>query len=72
LKEEFYDEKGRLVRTMFFKDIKRLDGRLIPTRWLLTPQLKTDQRTEFEVLEIDFDVAIPDRTFTRQYLERSR
>jgi len=72
LKEEFYDEKGRLVRSMFFKDIKRLDGRLIPTRWLLTPQLKTDQRTEFEVLEINFDVAIPDRTFTRQYLERSR
>ena len=72
LKEEFYDEKSRLVRTMYFKDIRELDGRLVPSRWLLEPQLKTDQRTEFELLDIDFNVKIPDDIFTRQHLERSR
>ena len=72
LKEEYYDEKGRLVRTMIFQEIKHLGGRDIPTRFILKPRLKKGQHTELEILDIRFNVKIPDRVFTRQHLERSR
>ena len=66
-------EKGRKVRTMFYEEIKKMDGRQIPTRWVLEPHLKQEgNRTVLEILSVDFDVTIPDRFFTRQHLERSR
>lgn len=72
LQQDYYDEKGRKIRTMYFKEIGRLGGRNIPKRLILEPHLKQGQRTEFEIIDVEFDVRIPDRIFTRQHLERSR
>jgi outer membrane lipoprotein-sorting protein len=73
MRDEYYDEKGRKVRTMFYEEVKTLDGREIPTRWVLQPHLKKQgNRTVLEILAVDFDVKISDRYFTRQHLERSR
>ena len=73
LQEEYFDEKGRKVRTLYFEDVKKLDGREIPTKWVLQPHLENeDNQTVLEILAVDFDVKIPDRIFTRQHLERSR
>ncbi|HUU27048.1 MAG TPA: outer membrane lipoprotein-sorting protein [archaeon] len=72
LKEEYYDEKGRLIRTMYLKNVRKISGREFPTLWILEPHLKPGQRTEFEILKIEINVEIPDRIFTRQHLERSR
>lgn len=73
MRDEYYDEKDRKVRTMFYEEIKEIDGREIPTRWVLQPHLKNQgNRTVLEILAVDFDVRIPDRYFTRQHLERSR
>ena len=72
LKEDYYDERNRLVRTMFLEDIRKLGGRVLPTRWILLPHLKQGQKTVFDMLEVDFNVNIPDRIFTRQNLERAR
>ena len=72
LQEEYYDQRGRKIRTMYFKDIGPISGRTIPKRFILEPHLKKGQRTEFEILELEFNAKIPDRIFTRQHLERSR
>ena len=73
LRDEYFDEKGRKVRTMSYEEIKTMDGRKIPTRWVLEPHLKKEgNRTVLEILTVNFDVTIPDRFFTRQHLERSR
>ncbi|MFC1614539.1 outer membrane lipoprotein-sorting protein [Gemmatimonadota bacterium] len=72
VREEYYDERGRLIRTMFLEDIKEMKGRVLPTRWTLVPHLKEGQKTIFEMIEIDFNVKIRDRVFTRQNLERAR
>jgi len=72
LKEDYYDERNRLMRTMFLEDIRKLGDRVLPTRWTLVPHLKQGQKTVFDMLEVDFNVKIPDRIFTRQNLERSR
>ncbi|MBW7997063.1 MAG: outer membrane lipoprotein-sorting protein [Candidatus Glassbacteria bacterium] len=73
LREEYYDEKGRKVRTMYFEEIRTMDGREIPSKWILEPHLKDKgNQTVLEILDVDFNVGIPDRYFTRQHLERSR
>jgi outer membrane lipoprotein-sorting protein len=72
LREEYYDERGRLIRTMFFSNIRRMGGRVMPTLWKLVPRLKEGQHTEMEIEEIEFNINISDRIFTKQNLERSR
>lgn len=72
LKEDYYDERNRLMRTMLLEDIRRMGRRVLPTRWTLIPHFKKGQKTVFEMLEVQFNVRIADRVFTRQNLERSR
>ncbi len=72
VEEHHFDRKGRLARTMRFDEIKMLGGRRLPTRIVLTPTDIEGQRTEMRYLDIQFDVPIPDDTFSLSRLERSR
>lgn len=72
LKMDYFDRKGRLARTMRFDDVQALGGRRIPTRMTLTPADAQEQRTELRYLEAQFDVAVPDDTFSLSRLERQR
>ncbi len=66
----FYDERGRLMRTMSYHDERDIDDRRIPTRIRLTPEDKPGEYTEMVYEEISFDVDIPAGTFTIQALRR--
>lgn len=66
----YYSEKGELVRTMSYADVKEIDGQLIPTSFTVTPADKPGEFTRFSYEELDFDVDIPDSTFTLQALKR--
>ena len=70
--EKHYDRKGRLARTMYFDDVKVLDGRRIPAHIALVPADTPGQRTEMRYLEIDFDVPLRDDTFSLSRLEQVR
>lgn len=67
---QFYDEKGALQRSMKFTDIKKMDGRKIPTKWTIINENKEGEYTEFIYNEVEFDVKIPDKTFSFRQLER--
>lgn len=67
---QYYDEKGELKRTFHFKDIKKMGGRTIPTKWVIVDETKKNHKTEFIYLEADFDVKIPGRMFSLRELER--
>jgi outer membrane lipoprotein-sorting protein len=69
---EYFDEKSQLVRTMQYSDVKRFGDRTIPSKWVLINDSKPGHRTEFEYLDVQFDVKIPDRIFSFQELERGR
>jgi hypothetical protein len=71
VEERHYDRKGRLARTMYFDDVKRLGGRRLPARIALVPTDATGQRTEMRYLDIEFDVSLPDDTFSLSRLERT-
>lgn len=67
---QYYDEKGKLHRTMKFTDIKTLDGRKIPSKWTIINENKDGEYTEFIFNEVEFDAKIPDRIFSFRQLER--
>jgi len=72
LKSELYDEDGYLVRTELGKEIKTMDGRLIPTRIELIPAEEEGQMTIIEMKEVQFNQPIEDNFFSQQNMKRVR
>ena len=71
LKAEYYDRKDRFCRELVWDRVKKFDGRPIPSHLTLVPQDVTGHRTEMVYYEIDFDVEVPDSTFSLSRLERN-
>ena len=69
-RQEYYDEKGRLVRIMEFSDYRTMGGRKIPSRWVMSNNADPGHRTEFTMLDVAFDKPISDRIFSLRELER--
>lgn len=72
VEERFYDRKGRLARTMTFDEVRPLGGRRMPVHLTLVPADVDGQRTEMRYLEAQFDVALPEDTFSLSRLEQNR
>ncbi len=73
LADDYYDEHGRHIRHLSFDQVRPMDGRRIPTRWIMQPLSGEDakgKRTVMLLESIRFDVPIPDRVFTRAHLRR--
>lgn len=70
LKEEFYDERGALVRTMTFSEVKAMGGRSIPTRWEMRPADKPGNVTTIVVKSVAYDRPIDAEIFTQRNLQR--
>ena len=66
--EKFYDEKGKLMREMFFKEIKKFGKREIPSTLELIPTHKKGQKTLVRYLEAEFDIPIAKETFSLRNL----
>jgi len=72
IEAKYYDRKDRLARIMQWSDVKVFDGKHIPSRMILTPADKDGHITEMIYLDIDFDVTVPDATFSLSNLEQRR
>jgi hypothetical protein len=72
IQAKYYDRKGRHARTMYWSDVKVFDGRRLPAHMTLIPEGKEGQKTELIYLDIDFNVEVPERTFSLSELERTR
>ena len=68
--EEFYDERGTLVRVMTFSDIRVLGGRSIPTKWELRSVTKPGNVTTMIMKNATYDASIPDEIFTQRNLTK--
>jgi outer membrane lipoprotein-sorting protein len=67
---QFFDERKQLVRSIVYTDIIEVGDKKIPRRIRVIPEDKPDEITEIIYEEIEFDVDIPDRTFSLQALRR--
>lgn len=72
LTARYYDRKDRLARTLDWSEVKDFDGKRLPARLALVPQDKEGHKTEMIYLNIDFDVKVPDTTFSLSTLEQKR
>ena len=70
LKEQFYDERGGLVRTMTFSEVRSLGGRTVPTRWEIRPADKPGNSTTFVIRSAVYDRPIDPEIFTQRNLQK--
>jgi outer membrane lipoprotein-sorting protein len=71
LKEEFYSDKGDLIRVLSFSGIREMGGRTIPTVWEMRPVKEKGKRTIFRIVDIHFDIPISDDIFSLEHLRRA-
>jgi outer membrane lipoprotein-sorting protein len=70
LKKELYAKSGVLLKRMVLSDIKQIQGRWFPEKILFKDVLKEGEGTEFQIEEINFNVAIPDYIFSKASLKK--
>jgi hypothetical protein len=71
LLERFYDEDGKLARTMSFGDIRTLGWRRLPARMSVRPQGQ-GRETIVTYGDLTFDLEVPDDTFSLHRLQAGR
>ena len=72
LKAEFYDEDGFLVNKMIASKPKIFDGRKLPSEIAFIPVDKPGNKTLIIYKKLLFDLSIPDKYFTLNYMKRLR
>jgi len=72
LKAELFDEDGMLVRTEYGKEMKVLDGRLLPTVIELIPADSPGNMTVLKIIEMKFNVKMEESFFSQQNMKTIR
>ena len=68
----YYDEDGRLVRTMTFSGYQTMGNRLVPVSMLVTPADKPEERTQLTYHELNFDISLDENFFSLRNLRARR
>lgn len=68
----YYDEEGKLIRTMRFDQFRTIGARVVPMRMRLQPQDKPDESTVIVYNDIEFGVPLAESMFSLQSLQRRR
>ncbi len=72
LKIENYDQRDELANRIEFEDLIIFDQRLIPSKMILIPADKPNQRTILIYDDLQFNIDIEDSFFTQQNMRRVR
>jgi len=51
---EYYDERGRLIKTLTFSDVKKMNGRHVPTLWVMQSTEKPENHTSIKVNQSEY------------------
>ncbi len=65
----YYDDRGRLVRTMTFGDFRTFGGRLVPAETVVRPEDKPDERTTIRYRSLEFGVPLSPGFFSLRNLQ---
>lgn len=68
--QHFYDEKGKLMRVLNFKEVKKFSGKNIPSVMEMIPQNRDGHKTVVRWVNAKFDTKIDDKVFTRRNLQK--
>ena len=70
LRKELYAKSGVLLKRMELSDVLRIRGRWFPKKILFKDVLKEGEGTEFQIMDIEFNVKIPDYIFSKASLKK--
>lgn len=70
VKQEFYDEKNKLVKMMEGSEIQKFGSHTIPTQIVMTNFSRKDSRTTLKYKKIKFDESLSESFFTQEFLRR--
>ncbi len=65
---DYYDERGRLIKSLIFSDVREMDGRQVPSRWEMRSTDKPENSTVIQLTEVTFDRPIAAKVFTLRNL----
>lgn len=66
----YYEEHGKLARTLTFTDVTKLGGRQIPAVTRIVPADRPGESTELRYQSLTLGVALPDDLFSLRSLQR--
>ena len=70
-REELYAKSGKLLKTSTLSDIKKIQGRWFPGKFIYKDELKRNSKgTEWIIDNIEFDVNIPPSRFSKALLRK--
>jgi outer membrane lipoprotein-sorting protein len=71
MKEELYAKSGKILKSISLDDIKKIQGRWFPTKFIFKDELKRNSKgTEWIIENIQFDVEIPEAQFSKALLRK--
>ena len=71
IKEELYAKSGKLLKTASLEDIKKIQGRWFPSKFVYKDELKRNSKgTEWIIDNIEFNKKIPDSRFSKALLRK--
>lgn len=70
LREELYAKSGKLLKKTDLKDVVNIKGRWFPKKIIFKDMLKKGDGTEFIIESIEFNVDIPEYTFSKAVLRK--
>jgi outer membrane lipoprotein-sorting protein len=70
LREDLYAKSGRLLKTVHLGDVTLLEGRWVPKHALYKDALKEGEGTEFVIVAVEFNAAIPDYLLSKAALRK--
>lgn len=70
LKEELFAKSGQLLKKTSMSEIEQIDGRWYPKKVNYKDMLKSGNGTDFVVVDIEFDVDIPEYLFSKAALKK--
>ncbi|PCI45277.1 MAG: hypothetical protein COB41_02000 [Proteobacteria bacterium] len=71
LSDDYYDEHGVHIRHLTFSEVAVMDGRRIPTLWIMQPLNNVGKKTLLKLEKATFDKPIQASVFTRANLRRA-
>ncbi|MBN1252657.1 MAG: outer membrane lipoprotein-sorting protein [Bacteroidales bacterium] len=70
LKSVYYDEDGYIVKTEIGKDVKKIGGRLLPTKIEIIPEDESGNKTIVILNSAEFDIPIEETFFSQQNMKK--
>jgi outer membrane lipoprotein-sorting protein len=70
LREELFAKSGKLMKEITVSEFEKIGAHNYPTRVKMVNKLRKDTYTELILEEVELDVTIPSKIFSKSYLER--